>query len=124
MVSSMTIARARTVVDELLHWPEFKRARENAAGVWSALRPKLDLSGEMKPSKRQTRFARNILAAGLPSPARYLEIGSFEGGSLAFVHAVLQGHVCATVIDPFENYSELPSTDMTCRLSRFDSAPT
>jgi len=120
MFSSMTIARARTVLDEWCHWPDFRRAGERAAIVWSALRPKLELSGDVAPlTKRQVRFAKNILAAGLRTPVRYLELGSFEGASLTFVHDLLEGRLRATIVDPFENYSELPSTEMSAVEARF-----
>lgn len=120
MFSSMAIARARTVFDEWFHWPDFKRARERAAIVWSALRPKLELSGDVAPlTKRQIRFAKNILTAGLRMPVRYLEVGSFEGASLTFVHDLLEGRLRATIVDPFENYSELPSTEMSAVEARF-----
>lgn len=115
----MAIARARTVFDDTINWREFRRAREHATIVWSTIKPKLTLSGEVAPTKRQARFARNILAAGLPSPTRYLEIGSFEGYSIAFVHALLKGQVRATAIDPFENYNELPTVQMSDVESRF-----
>jgi predicted O-methyltransferase YrrM len=119
MNSVMAIARARTVLEELLRPATLRKAREDAVQVWSSVRPKLTLSGEFAPSNRMARFARNILQAGLPSPARYLEVGAFEGGSLALVHALLKGRVAATVIDPFENYDELPSVDMPSIGQRF-----
>jgi predicted O-methyltransferase YrrM len=120
MFSSMAIARARTVLDEWFHWPEFKRERERAALIWSALRPKLELSGVVPPvTKRQIRFAKNIFAADLRMPVRYLEVGSFEGASLTFVHDLLEGRLRATIVDPFENYSELPSTEMSAVEARF-----
>src|SRR5438093_1353856 len=119
MNSTIAIARARTVLEELLRPAALRQAREDAVRVWSSVRPNLMLSGETAPSNRMARFARNIVQAGLPSPARYLEIGAFEGSSLAFVHALLKGRIAATVIDPFENYDELPSTDMPSIGQRF-----
>jgi predicted O-methyltransferase YrrM len=119
MNSAIAIARARTVLEEQLRPATLNRARDDAVRVWSSVRPKLTLSCETAPSNRMARFARNILRAELPSPARYLEIGAFEGASLAFVHALLNGRVAATVIDPFENYDELPSVDMPSVGQRF-----
>ena len=121
MNSVISIARARTVLEEILRPATLRRAREDAVQVWSSVRPKLKLSGEIRPSNRMARFARNIVQAGLPSPVRYLEIGAFEGLSLAFVHALLKGRVAATVIDPFENYDELPSVDMPSIGQRFEA---
>jgi precorrin-6B methylase 2 len=100
---SMPIARARTFLSEVL-WP-FDHVGERA---WSAVRPKLQLSHDMASVRRRERFARNILRAGLSRPTRYLEIGSFEGGSLAFVHSLLDGQITATSIDPFQDYDEMP----------------
>jgi predicted O-methyltransferase YrrM len=119
MNSVIAIGRARTVLDKVLRRSAFMRAKEQADRIWSSVRPKLTMSGDMAPSNKRTRFARNILAANLPSPTRYLEIGSFEGGSLAFVHALLDGQVQATSIDPFENYGEQPSVDMPSIEQRF-----
>jgi predicted O-methyltransferase YrrM len=64
-------------------------------------------------------MAKHIRAADLPSPIRYLEIGAFEGGSLAFIHALIAGQVHATVIDPFVDYDELRGTDMSRVEARF-----
>src|SRR5262245_30504422 len=121
MNSTIAIGRARTVLDKVIRRSAFKKAQEHADRVWSSIRPKLKLSVEVAPSNKRTRFARNILAANLPSPTRYLEIGSFEGGSLAFVHALLGGQVRATAIDPFENYDEQPTVDMPSIEKRFIS---
>ena len=114
MVSIMTIARARTAISDVVC--PFDRAGER---VWSALRPKLQLSRDMASARRRERFARNILNAQLPKPARYLEIGSFEGGSLAFVHSLLGGQMIATSIDPFEDYDELRAHKMQSVEQRF-----
>lgn len=114
MNAAMTIARARTELDKLVGAPS-----PEAEAAWASVRPKLDLSHGMATVRRRTRLAKNILAANLPSPTSYLEVGSFEGGSLAFVHALLKGELRATAIDPFENYGELPTTDMSSVETRF-----
>src|SRR5262245_24734220 len=111
---SMWIARARTVVSDI--FCPFDRVGER---VWSAVRPKLQLSRDMASDRRRERFARNILNAQLPKPTRYLEIGSFEGGSLAFVHSLLNGQIIATSIDPFEDYDELREHKMQSVEQRF-----
>jgi predicted O-methyltransferase YrrM len=73
----------------------------------------------MGANRRRGYIAKHIRAADLPSPLRYLEIGAFEGGSLAFIHALLGGQVQATVIDPFVDYDELRGTDMSRVEARF-----
>ena len=115
----MGAARAITVLDEVFRPFALRRARIDAARVWAEIQPALVLSGGPTPSNRMARFARNILAAGFSPPVRYLEIGAFEGSSLAFVHALLKGKVAATAIDPFANYGELPSVDMSSVEDRF-----
>lgn len=113
------IAQARTWLDKVLRWQAFRAAKDSAERIWDATRSKLDLSLEMASTNRRTRLARNILATGLSPPVRYLEIGSFEGGSLAFVHALLDGKVRATVIDPFEYDDELTTTSISAVEARF-----
>lgn len=115
MNSAIAISRARTVLDKVMG----AFSSDPAESIWASVRPKLSLSRDMASANRRARFAKNILAANLPSPANYLEIGSFEGGSLAFVHALLKGQMRATSIDPFENYDELRTTDMTSVEARF-----
>jgi hypothetical protein len=119
MHSAIVIARARTALDKLLHWRAFSKARDKADRIWDGAKARLDLSSEMASSNRRTRLARNILAANLPTPIRYLEIGSYEGGSIAFIHSLLEGRVRATVIDPFEGYSRRSSTEMSAVEARF-----
>jgi predicted O-methyltransferase YrrM len=116
MNTAIAIGRARTVLSEMTNM----LSSDPAAHVWASVRPKLNLSRDMMASpNRRPRFAKNVLAADLPSPTSYLEIGSFEGGSLAFINALLNGRINATCIDPFENYGELPTTDMSDVEARF-----
>ena len=89
------------------------RARRQAWAVYEPVGRRLKASWSLRPGDRIGRFAHHILAAGLPTPARYLEIGSFEGASIAFVHALLNGQVRVTAIDPFEDYSELADRRMS-----------
>jgi len=119
MISVMALARARTALEGLVRPAAFRRAADDAERAWSAVRRKLTLSRDMASDKRRTRLAKNILGANLREPVRYLEIGSFEGGSLAFVHALLKGQVRATAIDPFEAYEEMPTADMSSIEARF-----
>src|SRR5262245_52713139 len=100
-------ASARTALGELL-WPTvLQRGRADAARVWSSISPRLRVSRAMTSNKRRAGFVRNIVDANLPTTDRYLEIGSFEGGSLVLIHALLKGQLHATVIDPFEDYDDL-----------------
>jgi predicted O-methyltransferase YrrM len=73
-----------------------------------------------RPSDRLARFARHVLElrreVGRP---RYLEIGAFEGQSLALISALLEKNCAITVIDPFDDYIEQPGTDMTTVYGRF-----
>lgn len=116
----MSAARAITGLDEVFRPFALRRARADAARVWAEIQPALVLSGGPTPSNRMARFARNILTAGFSPPVRYLEIGAFEGSSLAFVHALLKGKVVAIAIDPFVNYGEIPSVDMSSVEERFN----
>ena len=68
-----------------------KRGVREATEIWAAVRPKLDLSRDMAATRRRGYMANHIRAADLPSPIRYLKIGAFEGGSLAFIHALISG---------------------------------
>jgi predicted O-methyltransferase YrrM len=58
------------------------------------------------------RFAHHILQTSCRKPARYLEVGAFEGRSLAFVHAILGGEVRTTVVEPFAPYAEIDDATM------------
>ncbi len=82
---------------------------------------RLNVSWRHHRGDRIGRFAHNILAAGLPLPARYLEIGAFEGNSSAFVHELLGGEVRITVIDPYADYSELADRTMSDAYAAFQS---
>lgn len=101
---AFVLARARTLFDDFVDGSSWAARAEQ---IWTATRAKLDLSRDMASPKRRARFAKNVLRAQLPQPTRYLEIGSFEGGSLAFVHSLLGGKIVATSIDPFQDYDEL-----------------
>lgn len=107
-VPSMVFGRLRTVLNTLLRRGKMQRARDKAWRRYAALQERLTLTMKASRSNRLTRFAENILSANLPRPVRYLEIGSFEGGSLAFVYSLLDGDVRITAIDQFADYSEMP----------------
>jgi predicted O-methyltransferase YrrM len=98
-----------------------REARAQAWQICEPLQAKLSLSMKVTPGNRLARFVRNILTADLPRPVRYLEIGSFEGGSLALIHTLLRGEMRATAIDPFSHYPELAATDWISTEARFDA---
>ena len=72
-----------------------------------------------RPTNRMARFAGHVLAAGLPRPVRYLEIGAFEGATTAHVFKLLDGQLRITVIDPWLDYAELPAEQMLNAEQRF-----
>jgi predicted O-methyltransferase YrrM len=119
MNSAVFSGRARNLLAGLFGNRALKCGIREATEIWAALRQKLDLSCDMAADRRRGYMAKHIRAADLPSPVRYLEIGSFEGGSLAFIHALFAGQVHATVIDPFIDYDELRGTDMSRVEARF-----
>jgi predicted O-methyltransferase YrrM len=101
--------RMRTALGAVFKRTALKRARSDAWQSYTALQTQLTLSTKADASSnRLARFAHNVKNAGLPSPVRYLEIGSFEGASLAHIYTLLNGNVRITAIDPFQDYSELP----------------
>lgn len=94
------LRRRRLMRDRSTGWNAYKQSQQ---GVKAHMK--------LAPGDRVARFARNIRNAGLPRPTRYLELGSFQGASLAFVHTLLYGQMKATCIDPFSSHPELPKTD-------------
>ena len=111
MNTAIALGRTKTFLDKITGCSS--QASNQAAIVWQALRPRLTLSRDMASDNRRARLAKNVIAANLPRPTKYLEIGSFEGASLAFLHSLLKGNIKATCIDPFQNYDEIPATDMS-----------
>jgi predicted O-methyltransferase YrrM len=119
MNSAIFSGRARNLLAGLFGNRALKRGIREGTDIWATLRPKLDLSRDMAADRRRGYMIKHIRAADLPSPVRYLEIGAFEGGSLAFIHALFAGQVHATAIDPFIDYEELRGTDMSRVEARF-----
>jgi predicted O-methyltransferase YrrM len=104
---AMQLGRLRTWLNAVLKRPQLLQARKDAWTVLAPLQQRLKLSRKIdRPIDRIGRFAYHVLKSNLPRPVRYLEIGSFEGRSLAFVHTLLKGDVRITSIDPFTDYSE------------------
>jgi predicted O-methyltransferase YrrM len=119
VVSPIVLGRLRTVLDGVLRRRALERAKREAWQAYFKIRPRLKLSAELQPSNRVGRFARNILRADLPRPVRYLEIGSFEGSSLAFVHTLLNGDVRITAIDAFMDDSGKSDTNWSATEATF-----
>jgi predicted O-methyltransferase YrrM len=119
LAPAMQWGRFKTWINALLLRPALLRSRRRAWEIYEPLRKRLDITWEMLPSDRTGRFAGHILDADLPRPARYLEIGSYEGDSIAFVDALLGGQMRATAIDPFMDYSELGGRDMSDVYAKF-----
>lgn len=90
--SAIAIGRMRTILRDDV-FGALRQARADADRIWQSVRPKLTLTREMASSKPKARFAHNICADQFKLPVRYLEVGSFEGESLCFVHALLNGQV-------------------------------
>jgi predicted O-methyltransferase YrrM len=104
---AMQLGRLRTWLNAVLKRSQLLQARKDAWTVLAPLQQRLKLTRKIdRPIDRIGRFAYHILKSNLPRPVRYLEIGSFEGRSLAFVHTLLNGDVRITSIDPFVEYSE------------------
>jgi predicted O-methyltransferase YrrM len=108
----MQWGRFRTWLNAVLRRPQLMRARRRAWEIYEPVGKRLKTSWSLRPGDRIGRFAHHILEAGLPVPVRYLEIGSFEGASIAFVHALLNGKLRVTAVDPFADYSELADRRM------------
>lgn len=115
---AMQWGRFKTWLNAVLRRGELLRARAQAWAVYEPLLKRLNFSWAQRPGDRIGRFASHILNSNLPTPVRYMEIGSFEGGSLVFVHALLKGQVRMTAIDPFADYSEVDG-EMSRTYARF-----
>jgi predicted O-methyltransferase YrrM len=119
LVPAMVLARARTALASAVNVRSLRRARSEAWDIWLPLSRKLDLTMIPQRTNRMGRFVRHVLAANLPRPTRYLEIGAFEGATLALVYTLLDHDVCITVIDPWESYAELPEAKTRNAEQRF-----
>jgi predicted O-methyltransferase YrrM len=120
-VPRMALGRVRTALNTVLRRSKMQRAREEAWQRYDTLQERLTLTLKQNRSNRLARFADNILNANLPRPVRYLEIGSFEGASLAFVYSLLDGNVRIAAIDQFADYSELPGKSLSVVEKTFDA---
>jgi len=109
----MQWGRFRTWLNAVLQRPKLMQARSRAWATYEPVGKRLKTNWSPSPGDRIGRFAHHVLESGLPRPVRYLEIGSFEGASIAFVHALLDGEVRITAIDPFEDYSEVAGRQMS-----------
>lgn len=111
LAPAMQLGRLRTWMNAVAKRGQLRRFRGEAEARFAPLRTVIKTDGPIgRPSDRSARFAGHILtcARGRTEPIRYLEIGSFEGVSVAAVDALLRQHVRITVVDPFADYSENP----------------
>jgi predicted O-methyltransferase YrrM len=119
LTPAMQWGRFKTWLNAVLRRPQLLRARKRAWEIYEPVLKRINVSWAQRPGDRIGRFATHILNGGLPIPVRYLEIGSFEGSSVAYVHALLGGRVRITAIDPFEDYSEVEGRAMSNVYSKF-----
>ena len=115
----MPYARARTALGAVIRAHALRRERKEAWAIWSSVAPKLDLAMPPQPTNRMARFVRHVRKAELPRPTRYLEIGTFEGATLALVFTLLNRELRITVIDPWLSYPELADAKMAGAEQRF-----
>jgi len=119
LLPAMQQARARTALGAITRLRSLRRAREEAWAIWSPVAQRLDLAMPPRPTNRMARFVRHVLRAKLPRPTRYLEIGTFEGATLALVFTLLKQRAQITVIDPWLPYPELADAKMASAEQRF-----
>jgi len=117
----MQWGRLRTWLNAVLRRPELRQMRAQASQFYGPLLVKLGQSAAFQPSDRSGRFTHHILHCGLQPPIRYLEVGAFDGTTVAAVYTLLEGKVQITAIDPFVDYVELPGIDMNETFDRFRS---
>jgi Methyltransferase domain len=117
----MQAGRFRTWVNAVLKRPALRRARAQAWEIYQPLAVKLTLTSQQRPSDKLGRFAHHVVHCGLAKPIRYLEVGAFEGNSVAYVYTLLEGNVRMTVVDPFEDWVELAGVRMDGALERFNA---
>lgn len=110
-VPAVINGRLRTMLDAVFQRRKLLRDRADAWEKYKQSQNGVKANMKLAPGDRVARFVRNIQGANLPHPTRYLELGSFQGASLAFVHTLLHGQMKATCIDPFDSHPELPETD-------------
>jgi predicted O-methyltransferase YrrM len=119
LTPAMQWGRFKTWLNAVLRRPRLLRWRKRAWDIYEPVLKRVNVSWAQQPGDRIGRFASHILDSHLPIPVRYLEIGSFEGSSVAFVHALLDGRAQITAIDPFEDYSEVAGQPMSDVYARF-----
>jgi predicted O-methyltransferase YrrM len=119
LTPAMQWGRFTTWLNAVLRRPALLRARQRAWEIYEPLLKRIDVDWKQPPTDRLGRFASHILDGDWRRPVRYLEIGSFQGGSMTYVHALLNGEMQGTAIDPFEDYSELAGRTMSEDHTRF-----
>lgn len=122
LTPAMQGGRFRTWINAVLKRPELLRDRAKAWQFYEPLVKRIEISWPVsRPSDRIGRFAHHVLRAARQKPMRYLEIGAFEGHSVAFVHALLGGEVLITVIDPFTDNVEIDNAKMSKAFETFSA---
>lgn len=119
LTPAMQWGRFKTWLNAVLRRPKLLRGRKRAWEIYEPVLKRLTVSWAQRPGDRIGRFASHILDSDLQRPVRYLEIGSFEGSSVAYVDALLKREVHITAIDPFEDYSEVAGRAMSDVYARF-----
>ena len=109
----MQWGRFRTWLNAVLKRAELRQSRAEAWQAYQPLLARVSSGATLQPSDGLGRFARHIVSTGRPSPIRYLEIGASEGHSVAYVHALLNGNVRITAVDPFTDWVETPGANMS-----------
>jgi predicted O-methyltransferase YrrM len=119
---AMQWGRFRTWIGAAIKRPELLRNRTHAWEVYEAVSKQIGSGRPLGgPSDRIARFAHHVLHALHQRPARYLEIGAFEGHSTAFVHALLDGDVAITIVDPYAEYAEFDGAVMRTAFEKFSA---
>lgn len=121
LAPAMQWGRFQTWISTVLKRSELRRAAARAWQIYEPLLPHLRVSWPYQQGNKMGRFAHHILHSHLPTPVRYLEIGAYEGNTVAFVHALLDGKVHTTIVDPFTDYSELAGTNMSQAFATFSA---
>lgn len=114
LAPAMQWGRLRTWIAAVVERSKLQEGRAIASEAYRLLLPRIKVGAAPDlRSDKIGRFTHHVLNSSLPQPLRYLEIGAFEGQSLAFLHSLLNGKVQATVVDPFADYPELAATNMS-----------
>jgi predicted O-methyltransferase YrrM len=116
----MQWGRLRTWIGAVFQRPKLLCNRTRAWEIYQTVGKQITTSWPIGgPNDVLARFAYHILHASHQKPARYLEIGAFEGRSAAFVYTILEGEARITVVDPFSEFLEIEDSSMRKALDTF-----